>query len=1297
MSANTNSIQQLYVAYFGRPADVTGLAYWETQVALAGGSTAAVSAAFAASAEYTATFAGLSNDQIVNTIYNNLFHRSPEPDGLIFWSNLLTGGKINISNVVTQIAAGAQGTDSVALAQKVAASVAFTAGLDTTDKILSYNGSAAVTIAKGWLAGIYDVATETAAVLPAALNATIASLPAGGTPGTTYTLTTGVDNFTGTANDDIFNAADSAATATWTALDKINGGTGNNTLNVSTASAISLPSGATVTNIQTANLTSTAAGGIVLNTTSGWSGLTAISATASGAGSPLTLTAAATTDITAIGSGSGIAVTAINGGKNISVTQTGTDGGVAVLLGAISVGGTTAAAGTVNVIATETYSHASSAPSNITVTGGTAVTVNSTVNAALAIAAYDTNPTAGRTGKITVTSPTGAVNITSETHVTGTSALGTVTGETIAVTGGTSVTVNQTASVVQTATALSTVAQGAVTVTGTALTTAVTINEAAASPGVAIAIAAVAEIAGVKAVTPAVAAAAGTEAVTAVTGVNYTPAVVAQAASPIITNGAVTITDKNAASGTLANTIASVTLQNYGATTINSNALTNLTLGGVGVGAVTITNAATTPTNTTLNLTLNGTKTNSLTGGNVGINSWYPAFGGANAVLEATAVNSIIDTNNEIKTIAVTLNGDSYLSRITDTALKTLTLAGTGVLQFGSSVADYTALAGITSISLSGAAGLSTSGHHAGTGLAALGAALTISTTSSGTVTATLDATTQTFVGSTGRDIITISGIADPTKVITGGSSTNDVLILDGGNSPDNTTSLFTAAGAGAKVTGFEVLGVTNTLSNVDFSKLSAGFTSIEVGIDGISRDNTNVARYTAASETIAAATALADIDTAFGGGGAGQKNLTLTNVAANTVLTFDQGSTGTTTYRLAATGGSTKSVTVNLGTATTKGVTFGTLALQGGNGAVDGIGTVSLVSNGLDFTAASSTPNTNTVTALTDTGLKNLNVSGTQGLTISDITVTGDTLAIGNTNTGHAGLVITSLSDSSLGNLTFTGTGNNVITTLADTIPNLTIANNGPGTAAITNTFTSATLQNLTLTGNVGLTLVDTYAGTTIAAGTDNAHLNITLGTGTNSVTVGNANNVIVGGTGVDTITVGTGRNLITGLDGADVISFGTHTAGNNIVYTTAASSVSATGANVDVLNNFNTTVDKIQLTAGGLGALLSGITLTAGTTSAATMLSAITDTTSVATIGNVYTQLATDLLNSTVGHEFAASANTALGLVAREVIFTTGAAAGTYLVINDNTAAFQGTADLVIKLVGTTTVAAGDIIVHA
>lgn len=56
-----NDIQKLYVAYFGRPADPAGLAFWETQVEAANGSTAAVSAQFAASAEYKSTYAGMTS------------------------------------------------------------------------------------------------------------------------------------------------------------------------------------------------------------------------------------------------------------------------------------------------------------------------------------------------------------------------------------------------------------------------------------------------------------------------------------------------------------------------------------------------------------------------------------------------------------------------------------------------------------------------------------------------------------------------------------------------------------------------------------------------------------------------------------------------------------------------------------------------------------------------------------------------------------------------------------------------------------------------------------------------------------------------------------------------------------------------------------------------------------------------------------------------------------------------------------------------------------------------------------
>ena len=250
MSANTNNIQQLYVAYFGRPADATGLDYWEAVVAARGGSTTAVSAAFAASAEYTATFAGLSNDQIVNTIYNNLFHRDAEVAGLKFWSNLLTAGSINISNVVTQVAGGAQGTDATALAQKVAASVAFTAALDTTPEILSYNGTGAVTLAKAWLAGIYDATTEAAAVATTALNATISSLTTA-VNGQTYTLTTGLDTLTGTVNNDTFNATH----LTINAGDIVDGNGGHDTLSIidSGSAAFTVPS-ANVSGIETISI-----------------------------------------------------------------------------------------------------------------------------------------------------------------------------------------------------------------------------------------------------------------------------------------------------------------------------------------------------------------------------------------------------------------------------------------------------------------------------------------------------------------------------------------------------------------------------------------------------------------------------------------------------------------------------------------------------------------------------------------------------------------------------------------------------------------------------------------------------------------------------------------------------------------------------------------------------------------------------------------------------------------------------------------------------------------------------------
>jgi hypothetical protein len=82
--ANTyfTDIQKLYVGYFARPADPAGLQYWEAVVEGAKGSTAAVSAAFAQSAEYKQITAGMDVYHAVNALYLNLFGHDADLAGL---------------------------------------------------------------------------------------------------------------------------------------------------------------------------------------------------------------------------------------------------------------------------------------------------------------------------------------------------------------------------------------------------------------------------------------------------------------------------------------------------------------------------------------------------------------------------------------------------------------------------------------------------------------------------------------------------------------------------------------------------------------------------------------------------------------------------------------------------------------------------------------------------------------------------------------------------------------------------------------------------------------------------------------------------------------------------------------------------------------------------------------------------------------------------------------------------------------------------------------------------------------
>jgi S-layer protein len=276
-------------------------------------------------------------------------------------------------------------------------------------------------------------------------------------PDTTFTLTTGVDEFAGGAGNDTFTANDT----TLTALDELDGGDGTDLLKINDTTGASIDfSVATIENIETINLRSvgdvgdsTTAPATALDATA-ITGLNTFNVTKA---EDVLLDAAATTDVNISGATGGdggtggtIGLIQVDGGKNVAVTD-----GTAV--NDITIGGTTAPAGTVTV------TDSSQGTGAIAVDGGTDVTVTTTSEA---------------TGTVDVggaTVPTGVISVTQNLEADGTAALA---GGAINVAGGTTVdvTVNSN-NVAEADTSNADITVGAIGVTGDDSTTDVTVTQ----------------------------------------------------------------------------------------------------------------------------------------------------------------------------------------------------------------------------------------------------------------------------------------------------------------------------------------------------------------------------------------------------------------------------------------------------------------------------------------------------------------------------------------------------------------------------------------------------------------------------------------------------------------------------------------------------------------------------------------------------------------------------------------------------------------------------------------------------
>ncbi len=217
-SAQQTALSQLYVAFFNRAADSTGLGYWANNL-LDGASIENIAQSFyntdAARPYYSQ---GQTNAQFIETFYSTVLGRAADAEGKAYWVAQLgqdgqTQGSVAVAivNAVTAYA----GTDAAALTSKAL----FNAKVEVSTAYALTGGNTAD--ATGVLNGVVDAETA---------SAVIANLGTSTQSPVLTTLTTGADSLGGTVGDDVFTARIIDNANTLQSGDKIAGDAGNDRL-----------------------------------------------------------------------------------------------------------------------------------------------------------------------------------------------------------------------------------------------------------------------------------------------------------------------------------------------------------------------------------------------------------------------------------------------------------------------------------------------------------------------------------------------------------------------------------------------------------------------------------------------------------------------------------------------------------------------------------------------------------------------------------------------------------------------------------------------------------------------------------------------------------------------------------------------------------------------------------------------------------------------------------------------------------------------------------------------------------
>lgn len=105
---NLTTLTELYIAYFDRAADALGLSFWATVFEKDGLSFEEIADEFFTQPETVALYSGVSDSEFVTEVYQNVFGRGPDQDGLDFWTGQLAAGDVTESGFILDFLAGAR-------------------------------------------------------------------------------------------------------------------------------------------------------------------------------------------------------------------------------------------------------------------------------------------------------------------------------------------------------------------------------------------------------------------------------------------------------------------------------------------------------------------------------------------------------------------------------------------------------------------------------------------------------------------------------------------------------------------------------------------------------------------------------------------------------------------------------------------------------------------------------------------------------------------------------------------------------------------------------------------------------------------------------------------------------------------------------------------------------------------------------------------------------------------------------------------------------------------------------------